>query len=518
MLRRLSICLAFATCCFLNTWMALAEAGGSFFARYRPWHTVVAPVVCWEIAIALGILAAWEFCRRRSLLRVRAFHGAFLAASLVPLGISAAAILRIAPVPLVTVVRDPRFWPLALAASVAPVGISVLRPAAASRFLRGAFLCAIPVLAFLVIRGTVTILRYPEAAYEDGPLAAALDGTPQMRVVWIIFDELSQGIAFGARPASLDLPNFDRLRGESFYATAAAAPADATERSMPSLTIGETVVEAVPEGVNDLRLRIAGRPGAVLWSSLPNVFDAARGLGFNTALTGWFLPYGRILNRSLTRCDWTAGWMVPGIEERSTPLPLPAAMWDRARLQISVLPLAGHLPGVFPGRYAREEKARRFAYLVDGARQMAADPAMGLTLVHLPVPHPPAIYDRERGTIGTTGPDGYLDNVALADRTLGELRRAIEEAGLWDRTALVVSADHGWRTNLWRGDAEWTAEEEAASHGETMGVPFLVRLPGEAKPLCYDRPLPTVMTKALITAILEGRVTRLAQVAETLQR
>jgi len=49
-------------------------------------------------------------------------------------------------------------------------------------------------------------------------------------------------------------------------------------------------------------------------------------------------------------------------------------------------------------------------------------------------------------------------------------------------------------------------------------VPFLVRLPGEAKPLCYDRPLPTVMTKALITAILEGRVTRLAQVAETLQR
>ena len=39
------------------------------------------------------------------------------------------------------------------------------------------------------------------------------------------------------------------------------------------------------------------------------------------------------------------------------------------------------------------------------------------------------------------------------------LRQAIDQAGLGDSTAILVSADHGWRTHLWRGDAEWTTEE-----------------------------------------------------------
>lgn len=63
-------------------------------------------------------------------------------------------------------------------------------------------------------------------------------------------------------------------------------------------------------------------------------------------------------------------------------------------------------------------------------------------------------------------------NLAFADREVGELRRALEREGLWDRTVFVVSADHG---------------EELFEHGwighnvhlyePSIHVPLVVRFP-----------------------------------------
>jgi arylsulfatase A-like enzyme len=100
-----------------------------------------------------------------------------------------------------------------------------------------------------------------------------------------------------------------------------------------------------------------------------------------------------------------------------------------------------------------------------------------------------------------------LDSVALADRTLGRLRQKMEQAGLWDRTAILVSADHGWRTNTWRNNPEWTSEEEAASHQDTSGVPFLLKLPGETSGIAYNDPFNTIVTRQLLTGILNGQLT-----------
>jgi arylsulfatase A-like enzyme len=102
---------------------------------------------------------------------------------------------------------------------------------------------------------------------------------------------------------------------------------------------------------------------------------------------------------------------------------------------------------------------------------------------------------------------GYLDNLVLADRALGLLRQSLEEAGLWDQSAILVSADHGWRTSFWRGTPQWTRAEEAASHSDTSRVPFLLKLPRQTSGVAYEKPLPTVVTRRLITAILSGRLT-----------
>ena len=59
MLRRFLICLAFATWCFLNTWVEYAEGGIAYFARQDPIEAVVVPVICLEILLALGMFAVW---------------------------------------------------------------------------------------------------------------------------------------------------------------------------------------------------------------------------------------------------------------------------------------------------------------------------------------------------------------------------------------------------------------------------------------------------------------------------
>lgn len=515
------ISLAFATWCFLNTWVELGEGQSAAFARYDPLYSVVIPVGCWEIVLTIAMLGAWEYCRRRSLRRATALHLLFLASCLVPLGIASVAALRLSPFRLIPIVRKPVFWPTALIVAIAPLCFVVLRPRIASRFMREVFLYSWPVLAVLVVNAArQTLLRYPHAAYADGPLAAPLHSPPpNIRVVWIIFDELSQTVAFGERPADLQLPNLDHLKAESFYATDAVAPGNSTEISMPSLILGETVAEVKPKGPNEVRLRSRFRSQPFSWSSAPNVFDTARGMGFNTALVGWAHPYGRLLNHSLTKCYWTAGWLLSGVEERFEPRPLMSAMGDRAVFQFSALPLVGHLPGLFPGVYQRREEIQRYSYLLDRAREIVADPSIGLALIHLPVPHPPAIYSRSKGRLTAEGRIGYLDSVALVDRTLGELRQSIEQAGLWDRTAILVSADHGWRTGLWRGGPEWTSEEEEiASDEDTSDVPFLLKLPGQPSGVSYGRRFNTVITRPIITDILEERLTSPSEIPDLIQR
>jgi hypothetical protein len=375
-------------------------------------------------------------------------------------------------------------------------------------------------LAFVLFQaGRKTLLRYPAASYRDRPPAPPLPNPPRdVRVVWIIFDETSQEIAFGNRPPGVQLPNLDRLKAGSFFATAAKAPGESTLMSMPSLIMGEEAAEEIPRGPDSLYLRTRSQLKPVPWSAFPNVFDDARELGFNTALVGWYHPYGRLLSGNLTEYFWTPQWLDPGIEQRFTPPSFAQSMWNRARLQLAALPGVGHLPGVYSSLYERQERIQLFSLLLSRALEWVADPAIGLVLLHLPVPHPPSIYSPSEGALAANGHMGYLDNIVLADRTLGLLRRSIEEAGLWDRSAVLVSADHGWRTSFWRSSPGWTAAEEAASHGDTSAVPFLLKLPGQTSGAVYHQPLPTIVTRRLINEILSRRLTDPAAIPAAIAR
>lgn len=91
--------------------------------------------------------------------------------------------------------------------------------------------------------------------------------------------------------------------------------------------------------------------------------------------------------------------------------------------------------------------------------------------MHFLDPHSP--YDRA-GTSGSPF-NRYLGEVGLVDKEIGRIRQALVTAGLWDRTALIVTADHG----------EAFGEHDSTSHATTLyeeqlRVPLLIRAPGVA--------------------------------------
>jgi hypothetical protein len=152
---------------------------------------------------------------------------------------------------------------------------------------------------------------------------------------------------------------------------------------------------------------------------------------------------------------------------------------------------------------------------------MAADPKFDLVFLHFPLPHPPGIYSRASGRLEVAGNNSYLDNLALTDKSFGAVRWAMEQAGVWQESVVIVSADHWWRTEeIWRSNADWTAEEERTvdSRPPDHRVPFMLKPAGISEPLVYDRPLNTVLTRRIVMAFLRREVASTKELAAWLEK
>jgi hypothetical protein len=342
--------------------------------------------------------------------------------------------------------------------------------------------------------------------FADRPPAAMQSGYHGPRVVWMIFDEMDQRQTFVQRDPSVQMPQFDRLRAESFYAENAYPPARATELSLPALLTGKLVRKAVPLGANDLVLYFGEDKQPVRWSKQPTVFNAAHDLGMNAAMVGWWHPYCRIpgVADTLVRCAWQDGGLLLGELRRDRPLlrsmrlellDIPAVTWELR-----------HVPGMpSAGERERAKELADYEALAPHMMQDASDPNVSLVVLHIGIPHPHGIYDRRTGQFSTDESHGYLDNLALADRTLGEVRAQMEKAGVWDTSVVIASADHWWRSDFWSTHFGW-AEDDRRNIALDHRIPFLLKLPGVPQPRSYEPEFNTVLTHDLVLAIVHGEV------------
>lgn len=315
---------------------------------------------------------------------------------------------------------------------------------------------------------------------------------PATRVLWFIFDNMDYRITFPDRPSGLSLPELDRLCQESVCATNAYAPSPVTGRSMPALFTGKQVTRAVPSSPDELMITFEGADGAVPWSRQPNVFQQAKQAGYRTGLVGWYHPYCRIFPGTFSACTWMpfrqGDPLHPVIKSMNEFLMMAMPPWAR-------FDLVGRL-GILEPAWDTKFHTQTYSAIHEDALRLVADPELDLVMVHWPVPHIPYIYDRQvlDFTLTPHPREGYLDNLALVDRTLREVRSKLEAAGLWEQTTLLVSTDHAWN-----GAVAFDGKRDAR-------IPFILKLAGSARGAAYHDTFNSIITPDLLLALMKGEL------------
>ena len=131
------------------------------------------------------------------------------------------------------------------------------------------------------------------------------------------------------------------------------------------------------------------------------------------------------------------------------------------------------------------------------------------TFVHLDIPHSPNIWSRIDDNFTTVCDSSYLDNLALVDRTLGEVLKVLQASPRWKDTTLIVQGDHSWRTEIWEGLPAWTDEDDAASRGVFDPRPALiVHQPGQAAGSVVTGEWPLIRVHEVLEEVVKGMPVR----------
>lgn len=384
--------------------------------------------------------------------------------------------------------------------------LAVWFEAKAQQAMRVAALAALPCLA-VTFAGTPVYLMEQHHLPPDQSPAPRFAGTPPLRVVWILFDDWDEKLTFDDRAVSFRMPVLDDLSVRSFRGTRALAaeaglrtqPNMATIEAIPGLLYGKRLMGGPAENAKTERLTAVARNGTVegnvVLGDPGTVFQALREKGWNSGATGWYLPYCRVLGAQLTDCWWDMRY----IQENSAHQEYLQGGIDEMRMLFET--------SVFSPFGAALVDERHFAMyqaLLEHGRKLAADPSLGLALIHLNVPHAPYFYDPKLGPSLRYGYQGsmYFEALQYLDRAIGEITSAVRNAGLEGKTAYIISSDHPFR---YSGSGD-------------VHVPYIVHLPQDNVGVLWSNEFSALVTRDLILAITSGELRTSADVRDFVTR
>ena len=401
------------------------------------------------------------------------------------------------------------------------------------RYFHYVFEGARTIVWLLVLLMPMTLLQTARLSKRDKPAAfldqrtAAVLGNAADRAIIVVFDELDLGFVT-ARPSAIQMPEWDRLSNESLHARRTSSPATDTLEAIPSILTGRRVITATPESVDTLLIRFDNSGDRADWKQQPTLFSLAHEAGLNVGVSGWYHPYCRLFGMSTVSCFWMPASGVLHRKELMDNLNVPAAMalqYSRVLLEVPGLP---YIPFLKPRvgienpavrELERVSTRREYSSIHENALRLVADPALNVVYLHYPVPHMLTIYDRDTKGFSTDDTNNYFDNLLLVDRTIGEIRAALEKAGLWDRTTLLITSDHPLRLDIYRNSPEWGVEQEnTVLRAPERFVPYLLKLPGQKQGIEYSKPFNSVITKDFLLAILSRKITSAKEAVEWLDR
>lgn len=508
-MNRLLACVGLANLVMLAEWRAIGVVFSrefAYLAEGRPPLTYVWATLLSILLIAVSLFALWSIVE------------VILGPHLDPAGrrlrvlLHGVVLLGVSMLCMSALVRSRAVWALL------PVwGVALLFPPSARLLARLCRTCAWSALflPWLLLNTLYSWARYP-LPVETKANVTPSDPSPPERLVWIVFDEMDSRAVFENRPARLRVPALDRLRQGAIYATNAHAAGAWTLDVLPALWLGRPVAQAEESGPRDLFLRFADGPDAVTLPVPDTMFAKARALGHTLAIVGWYHPYCRLFGHLTVRC--ASGSSPEAFEplrqstfasERGAPAAaLDLLGWTLLRKPSEVVEGA-----LAPRRIAQERSLvlpTRMAALYDRLHQVAvdvvSDPSVSFVFVHYPIPHLPAVR-HPRTSTGGSADSAYLNNLTLADKSFAELRERLEAAGLWERTSILVTSDHGLRPDVWKYLQEWTEELDAITRGKaTATIPFLFKKAGQQHAITYSQTFNSVLSNQLVLETLEGEL------------
>lgn len=392
-----------------------------------------------------------------------------------------------------------RLWAIVAAAVTALVLLLHLRWPRGERALlqvASATLMGLGFFSFFVVLQLLRLASWRPSpnftAHTQAPINAS--SSPR-RIVWILFDELSYQQVFGHRYSGLRLPNFDELRKSSTLYTNSLPAGSATEKVVPSILLNERISRVDYTASN--RLEVASGNGALHpFDAAATPFALAHEQGLTTAVVGWYNPYCSILAPYLNQCYWTDDMVTPSVFAGEGFWQNFFDPWLRYTMVFR------HIQR----RKSLAYRVRAYRDLMQHAQGMLRQPGPEFIFLHLPVPHPPGIYNRQTRQMDASGTRSYIDNLALADKALGRILLPLQQSPQWRDTSVVICGDHSWRVPTWRKSRYWSAEDEAASNGEVFDQRpmIMVHQAGETMPATVNAPFSLLRVHAILDDLIAG--------------
>jgi hypothetical protein len=320
------------------------------------------------------------------------------------------------------------------------------------------------------------------------------------RVVWILMDELSYDQTFDHRQPDVSLPNFDAFAKQSVSFSNLHPSGLYTEVVVPGLLLGEPIRELK----TPLHGRVSFREVAgATWQPLDEqstIFAEAWKLGWNPGVAGWYNPYCRLFPDVLARCSWQYSDDPPAVQ---VPLSYDKSVMEN---MLALMPIRTDVKYIFRHKLDNSTHRRDYVDVMKHAEDLLRDQRIRFAFLHLPVPHPPGIFDRTTHQMSSHG--SYLDNLVLADDTLGTLMKILRSTGNDQQTTVIVSSDHSWRTPLWKPEPDWSEEDERVSNGgkfDTRPV-LMVRLAGSDSGELISKPVSALVVHSILDGLLRDEI------------
>ncbi|HEU4425805.1 MAG TPA: sulfatase-like hydrolase/transferase, partial [Pilimelia sp.] len=332
--------------------------------------------------------------------------------------------------------------------------------------------------------------------YRPGAAAAAVG--PHPPVVLIVFDELPT-LSLLDSSSKIDaarFPNFARLAGRSTWYRNATGVSGWTPQALPAMLTG----------------RYPAKDAAPHYSQYPDNLFTLLGsrydLRVQESITQLCPP--RLCERAVAQ----RGGLPVMLEESAALLQDIVSPQERHRdptagfqePTVADQPQAGVTPPTDPKfrwNTLDDNQPVRFRDFVTGLSETAPAAATGSSrptahVLHLLLPHTPWRYlpsgvqyeaPEDLPTDGEWWPilarQRHLLQLGYADRLLGATLDALEDSGLFDRSLVVVTADHGVSFTPGSVGRSLTAVRRSAA--EVLWVPLFIKRPGQGDGVVDDR-------------------------------